>query len=140
MYATLTPEPVLHNFLANEQGNSGHFASELTPVAALPSPEQGAIEQAEFVQDVVDVEGIVEPLGSGVVDSVVAVAALWQPYVAKPVVVFVKVDIADGPFDCFVVRLFDIEVVVEQVVVEIWVAASGLVQPAVLQVAAVRID
>ena len=109
-------------------------------MAVLASPEQGAIEQAEFVEDGVEVEGIVELLGSVVVDSVVAVAALWQPYVAKPVVVFVKVDIADGPSDCFVGRLLDIEVVVEQFVVEIWVAASGLVQPAVVQVAAVRID
>ena len=45
-----------------------------------------------------------------VVDSVVAVAAFWQQYVAKPVVVFVKIDIADGPSHCFVGRLLEIEV------------------------------
>ena len=138
--ATLTPEAVLHNFLANELGNSGHFPSELTPPAVLASPEQGSIEQAQFVEDGVEVEDIVEPLGSEVVDSVVPVAAAGQRYVAKLVVVVEKVDIADGPSDYFAGQVQDIEIVVEQFVVGLGVAASEVVQPTAVQAAGVRID
>ena len=117
-----------------------HFPFGLTPLAVLASPAQGEVEQEEFVEDHVEAEEIVEQLAFVALDSVIAFAALGQPFVVKLVVVVVKFDIPDEPSDCFVGQLLDIGVVVGQFVLEIGVTASQVVQPTFMQAAVAKID
>ena len=63
-----------------------------------------------------------------VIDSLLGVAALEQPFVAKPVVLVVESDNVDEQFNCVAGQLLDsevavfdgavVEVIVEEVVVE----------------------
>ena len=120
-------------------------------MGALASPAQGALEQAELLEDEVGVEGIVVRLEF----EVVAVAVLGQPFFAKPVAIVLKSDIVDQPVDSFAGQLLNsevavvegavVEIVVEGVVVEkfdvgIQVATSELVQRTVAQAVVVVID
>ena len=71
--ANRTPQPVLPEFQANSEDNSGTFPLGLTPGAVSAAPAQEVDEQVGIAEDGVDNEGIVVRWRLGAVDFVVAV-------------------------------------------------------------------
>ena len=99
--ANRTADLVLPGFQANTQGDLEGFALGLTPLVARASPAQEAPEQEGLAADGTEVEDIVEQLAFGVVEQVVAVAALGRPFAVKLVESVEEVDIVEETFDYF---------------------------------------